>query len=99
VVVVRLGATVIQAASDKDGAEANCKGYGFHPLTAWCSNVGDCLAAMLRPGSAGSFTAAGHIAVLDAAVARLPPDCRGDLLVTVDGAGPRSTSSRAGPPT
>jgi hypothetical protein len=87
VVVVRLDATVIQAASDKDGAEANYKGYGFHPLTAWCSNVGDALAAMLRPGSAGSFTAADHIAVTDAAIAQLPPDWRGDLLVTVDGAG------------
>lgn len=49
-VVVRLDAMVIQAASNKDGAEPNFKGYGFHPLTAWCSNVGDCLAAMLRPG-------------------------------------------------
>jgi len=87
VVVVRLDATVIQAASDKDGAEPNYKGYGFHPLTAWCTNVGDCLAAMLRTGSAGSFTAADHIAVLDAAIAQLPPAWRGDLLVTVDGAG------------
>jgi hypothetical protein len=87
VVVVRLDATVIQAASDKDGAEPNFKGYGFHPLTAWCSNVGDCLAAMLRPGSAGSFTAADHIAVVDAAITQLPKAFRGDLLVTVDGAG------------
>lgn len=87
VVVVRLDATVIQAASDKDGAEPNYKGYGFHPLSAWCSNVGDCLAAMLRPGSAGSFTAADHIAVVDAAIAQLPAQHRGDVLVTVDGAG------------
>jgi hypothetical protein len=87
VVVVRLDATVIQAASDKDGAEGNFKGYGFHPLTAWCSNVGDNLAAMLRPGSAGSFTAADHIKVLDAAIGQIPPAWRGDLLVTVDGAG------------
>jgi hypothetical protein len=87
VVVVRLDATVIQAASDKDGAEPNFKGYGFHPLTAWCSNVGDCLAAMLRPGSAGSFTAADHISVVDAAITQLPPQHRGDVLVTVDGAG------------
>ena len=87
VVVVRLDATVIQAASDKEGAEPNFKGYGFHPLTAWCSNVGDALAAMLRPGSAGSFTAADHIAVVDAAIAQLPPDFRTDVLVTVDGAG------------
>jgi len=87
VVVVRLDATVIQAASDKQGAEPNFKGYGFHPLTAWCSNVGDNLAAMLRPGSAGSFTASDHIAVLDAAIAQLPAAWRTDLLVTVDGAG------------
>jgi len=87
VVVVRLDATVIQAASDKQGAEPNFKGYGFHPLTAWCTNVGDNLAAMLRPGSAGSFTAADHIAVLDAAIAQLPAAWRTDLLVTVDGAG------------
>lgn len=87
VVVVRLDATVIQAASDKAGAEANYKGYGFHPLTGWCSNVGDALAVMLRPGSAGSFTATDHIAVLDAAFAQLPPGRRDDLLVTVDGAG------------
>jgi hypothetical protein len=78
---------VIQAASDKDGAEANFKGYGFHPLTAWCSNVGDALAAMLRPGSAGSFTAADHIAVVDSAIAQLPPGWRTDVLVAVDGAG------------
>lgn len=87
VVVVRLDATVIHAASDKDGAEANFKGYGFHPLTAWCTNVGDNLAAMLRPGSAGSFTAADHIAVVDAAIGQIPPAWRADLLVTVDGAG------------
>ena len=87
VVVIRLDATVIQAASNKDGAEANYKGYGFHPLTAWCSNVGDALAVMLRPGSAGSFTASDHIAVTDAAIAQLPAAYRGDLLVTVDGAG------------
>jgi hypothetical protein len=63
---------VIHAASDKDGTEANFKDYGFHPLTAWCSNVGDNLAATLRPWSVGSFTAADHVVVLDAAIAQLP---------------------------
>ncbi|MBK7622386.1 MAG: hypothetical protein IPJ14_06865 [Kineosporiaceae bacterium] len=48
---------------------------------------GDSLAVMLRPGSAGSFTAADHIAVLDAAITQIPVDWRSDLLVTVDGAG------------
>jgi len=32
---------------------------------------------MLRPGSAGSNTAADHLAVLDAAIAALPPGFRG----------------------
>jgi len=35
------------------------------------------LAGMLRPGSAGSNTAADHLAVLDAAIAALPPGFRG----------------------
>ena len=42
---------------------------------------------MLRPGSAGSNTAADHLAVLDAAIAALPPKFRRRLMVTCDGAG------------
>jgi hypothetical protein len=42
---------------------------------------------MLRKGSAGSNTAAGHRAVLDAAIAALPPAFRRRLMVTCDGAG------------
>jgi hypothetical protein len=42
---------------------------------------------MLRPGSAGSNTAAGHLAVLDAAITALPPTFRRRLMVTCDGAG------------
>ena len=76
-----------QSASDKDGAEANYKGYGFFPLTAWCSNTGESLAVQQRPGSAGSFTAADHIKVADAALAQVPVSHRSDLLVTTDGAG------------
>ena len=41
---------------------------------------------MLRPRSTGSFTAADHTAVIDAAIAQLPPQHRVDVLVTVDGA-------------
>jgi hypothetical protein len=87
VVVIRLDATVIAAASAKEGAEPNYKGFGFHPLTAWCSNTGENLAVMNRVGSAGSFTAADHVAVLDAALAQVPAPHRRDVLVTVDGAG------------
>ena len=86
-VVIRLDATVIAAASEKEGAEPNYKGFGFHPMTAWCSNTGENLAMMNRVGSAGSFTAADHVAVLDAAVAQVPAGHRRDVLVTTDGAG------------
>ena len=88
VVVVRLDATLIGAESTKVGAAGNFKGgYGFHPMTAWCTNVGDNLAVMLRPGNAGSFTASDHLLVLDAAIAQIPAGHRTDVLVTVDGAG------------
>jgi hypothetical protein len=42
---------------------------------------------MLRRGSAGSNTAADHLAVLGAAIAALPPAFRRKLMVTADGAG------------
>src|SRR5215471_17959661 len=42
---------------------------------------------MLRPGSAGSNTAADHLTVPDAAIAALPPAFRRRLMVTCDGAG------------
>ena len=42
---------------------------------------------MLRRGSAGSNTAADHIALADAAIAALPPASRRKLMITVDGAG------------
>jgi DDE family transposase len=88
VTVIRLDGTLIDAASNKSGARGTWKGgFGLHPLTAWCSNVGDNLAVMLRPGNAGTFTATDHIAVLTAAVAQVPAAYQWDLLVTVDGAG------------
>jgi hypothetical protein len=88
VLVVRLDATLIEADSDKDGAAGTYKGgFGFHPLTAFCSNVGDSLAVMLRPGNAGSFTATDHLLVLDAAIGQIPAEWRSDMLVTIDGAG------------
>jgi hypothetical protein len=88
VVCIRLDATVTVAHSDKELAEANFKGYGHHPLLAVCDNTGgEPLAWMLRRGSAGSNTAADHLALLDAAIAALPPGFRRQLMVTADGAG------------
>lgn len=88
VLVVRVDATLIEADSSKEGAKGHWKGgFGFHPLGAWCSNVGDNLAVMLRPGNAGSFTAADHLLVLAAALEQVPASWRADVLVTIDGAG------------
>lgn len=88
VTCIRIDATVTPAHSDKEGAEANFKGFGHHPLLAYCDNTGaEPLAWMLRKGSAGSNTAADHIAIVDAAIAALPPVFRRKLMVTVDGAG------------
>jgi hypothetical protein len=59
-----------------------------HPLVAVCDNTGgEPLAWMLRRGSAGSNTAADHLALLDAAITALPPAFRRKLMVTADGAG------------
>lgn len=89
VTVIRVDATIIDAATMKERSVAGHYkgGIGFHPLTAWCTNAGDHLVVMQRPGNAGSFTAADHVKVLDAALAQIPAGHRGDLLVTIDGAG------------
>jgi hypothetical protein len=88
VTCIRLDATVTVAHSDKQWAEGNFKGYGHHPLLAYCDNTGgEPLAWMLRRGSAGSNTAADHLVLLDAAIAALPPGFRRKLMVTADGAG------------
>jgi predicted transcriptional regulator len=84
---IRLDATVVPAHSDKEQAEPNFKGYGHHPLLAACDNTREPLAWMLRPGSAGSNTAADHLQVLQDAIAALPPELRRKLMVTCDGAG------------
>jgi hypothetical protein len=88
VIVVRLDATIVVAHSEKQQARGTFKGtYGHHPLTAWCDNTGESLAVLLRPGNAGSNTAADHLAIVDAAIAQVPARYRRKMLVTCDGAG------------
>ena len=74
---VDLDATLVTAHSDdKDGAAVTYKrGWGFHPLMAFLDRgdgLGESLAGMLRPGNAGSNTAADHIDVFEAAIDQLP---------------------------
>jgi Transposase DDE domain group 1 len=87
VTCIRLDATVVTAHSDKELAEPNFKGFGHHPIIAACDNTGEPLAWMLRPGSAGSNTAADHLSLLGDAIAALPPVLRRKLMITCDGAG------------
>ena len=95
VIVVRIDATVIVAHSDKQQARGTFKGtYGHHPLTGWCDSTGESLAVQLRPGNAGSNTAAGHISVIGASIAQIPAMHRRKMLFTCDGAG--STHALAG---
>jgi DDE family transposase len=87
VTCIRLDATVVACHSDKEGAEPNFKGFGLHPLLGYCDNTAEPLTGTLRPGSAGSNTAADHLVVLGAAIAAVPPGFRRRLMVTCDGAG------------
>jgi len=87
VACIRLDATVVIAHSDKELAEPNIKGFGFHPLIACCDNTGEPLAWMFRPGGTGPNTAADHLVVLREAIEALPPRHRRRLEITCDGAG------------
>jgi hypothetical protein len=86
--VIDMDATLVTARSDKEGAAPTWKkGYGFHPLGAWCANTRESLAMLLRPGNAGSNTFTDHRDVLAAALRQVPARFRGKILVRVDGAG------------
>lgn len=87
--VVDLDGTLVTAHSDKEGAAPTYKrGFGFYPLLAFLDATGEPLAGLLRPGNAGSGTAADHVTVLDAALAPLPVDPhRQDVIVRADTAG------------
>ena len=74
-------ATITLAHSDKEDATPTWKHtYGFHPLLCFLDRPevanGEALAGLLRPGNAGSNTAADHITVLDLALESLPAQAR-----------------------
>ncbi len=87
-VVIDIDGTLVTADSDKEQAAPNYKGgFGFYPLLAYLDRTGEPLAALLRPGNAGSGTARDHIAVLGAALAQLPVDPRSrEVIVRTDSA-------------
>jgi hypothetical protein len=84
-------AQLIECHTEKEGAGPHRKGgFGFHPLHCFLDQTEEHLAGMLRPGNAGSNTAADHIAVLEAALGQLPEEEeRGEfsILARADAAG------------
>ena len=86
--VIDMDATLVTSVSDKEGAAPTWKkGYGFHPLAAWCANTREPLHMLLRPGNAGSNTFTDHKDVLAAALRQVPARFRRAIVVRVDGAG------------
>jgi hypothetical protein len=83
-------ATLITAHSEKEQAAGNYKGgYGFHPLMVYLDETREALGGLLRPGNAGSNTAADHMAVLDRALEQIPTEHieAVEILVRADTAG------------
>lgn len=87
--VIDIDATLVNAHSEKEQAAPTWKrGFGFHPLLAYLDATGEALAGVLRPGNAGSGTAADHVMVLDDALAQLPVDPTIiEVIVRADSAG------------
>ncbi|WP_414942910.1 IS1380 family transposase [Amycolatopsis sp. cmx-11-51] len=79
--VIDIDATITIAHSEKENAAKTWKKtFGFHPLLAYLDRPdvagGEALAGILRPGKAGSNTAADHIEILTMALAALPTRAR-----------------------
>jgi hypothetical protein len=95
--IVDVDATLVTAHSEKQGAAPTFKrGFGFHPLCAFVDHgdhgTGEPLAVLLRPGNAGSNTAADHIRVVREALKQLPGHRPGrrpgkKVLIRADSAG------------
>ncbi|MEU1090078.1 IS1380 family transposase [Streptomyces sp. NPDC005892] len=93
-VTVDLDGVLVLAHSDKQDATATWKKtFGHHPLMGFvdhgCGGTGEPVAALLRPGNAGSNTAADHITATQLALAQLPKQYRRGCrtLIRTDSAG------------
>jgi hypothetical protein len=91
-ITVDIDATIVTACSEKDLAAPTWKKtFGFHPLTVFADHgpdgSGEPLAIMLRPGNAGSSTAADHIEATRLALAQLPRHLRRQVLIRADSGG------------
>ena len=91
-ITIDIDATIVIARSEKEQAAPTWKKtFGFHPLTAFADHSpdgdGEPLAIMLRPGNAGSNTAADHIQVTRLGLAQLPRHLRRRVLIRADSGG------------
>jgi Transposase DDE domain group 1 len=91
-ITVDIDATIVTSCSEKDQATPTWKKtYGFHPLTVFADHgaggSGEPLAIMLRPGNAGSNTAADHVEATRLALAQLPRHLRRRVLIRSDSGG------------
>lgn len=72
------GVLVIAHADKEDAAPTWKRTYGHHPLMGFVDHgqggTGEPVAALLRPGNAGSKTAADHITATQLALAQLPKE-------------------------
>ena len=89
---VDIDATIVIAHSDKEHAAPTWKrSFGFHPMTVFADHgaggAGEPLAMVLRPGNAGSNTAADHIDAARLALAQLPGHRRRQVLIRADSGG------------
>ena len=95
--IIDVDATLVTSHSDKEQARPTFKrGFGHHPLWAFVDHgsegTGEPLSFALRPGNAGSNTAADHITVVRDALRQLPGHQSGTrpgrrVLIRIDGAG------------
>ncbi len=93
-VIVDLDGVLVVAHSDKEDAAPTLKRtYGHHPLMGFVDHgpgsTGEPVAALLRPGNAGSNTAADHVTATRLALAQLPKKYRRGrrTLIRTDSAG------------
>jgi Transposase DDE domain group 1 len=89
---VDIDATIVLAHSEKEQAAPTWKKtFGFHPLATFADHgaaaAGEALDILLRPGNAGSNTAAEHIEVAKLALAQIPKRNRRQVLFRTDSGG------------
>jgi Transposase DDE domain group 1 len=91
-VTVDIDATIVTAHSGKEQASRRGKkAFGFRPMAAFADHGlqgnGEPLAILLRPGNAGSNTAADHVEATRIALSQLPGHLRRRVLIRSDSSG------------